>query len=394
VAETRDSDTAAKLGAATESQPLDLLILGPIPPPYGGVSNHLDRLVPLLERAGLTVGVLNHFASMDRPYVLGTLRRNPLRYLVLPRRFKSRIVHYHHARLVHLLAVALGRPNRKVHYVVTLHGRGILKHLPPRTTRMGLVPRNTLWALSRFDSLIAVNAEVATRLREHLPGRHVEVIPAFVEPGDGPVEPTVYEQPLETFLSSGPTVVAAAYGVQFLDDGREVYGLDLTVEAFAELGAALDDLRLVLFIARHPKRSRARRHLAKLDETLAAAGLSNRCSIVYGQPLLPALRKNVVFVRPSRADGDAVSIREALQAAVPVVASDVVERPPGTVLFPTDDGQAFTSALRSALDSVAANDRAVMAEKRPPSGDSFSDSLIRLYRLALGAEEKGAARVA
>jgi glycosyltransferase involved in cell wall biosynthesis len=58
-----------------------------------------------------------------------------------------------------------------------------------------------------------------------------------------------------------------------------------------------------------------------------------RAPNVFGLPLLPALRSHTVFVRPSRAEGGAVSVREAQSAGVPVVASDVVPRPPGVVVF-------------------------------------------------------------
>ena len=57
---------------------LDILILGPVPPPFGGISVHLSRLVPLLQAQGLNVAVLNHFGSAELPFVLGVLNRNPL----------------------------------------------------------------------------------------------------------------------------------------------------------------------------------------------------------------------------------------------------------------------------------------------------------------------------
>jgi glycosyltransferase involved in cell wall biosynthesis len=355
----------------------------------GGVSTHLDRLVPLLERAGLTVGVLNHFASIDRPFVLGTLRRNPLRYLLLPRRFRARIVHYHHTRLPHLFAVALGRRGQSAHYVVTLHGRGILKYLPADTSRPRLLARSTQWALGRFDLLIAVNGEVGARLREHLRGKRIVVVPAFVEPEQTNDDTAAYDQALEKFLGSGTTLVAAAYGVQFLEGGRELYGLDLAVDVFVELAAERSDLRLVLFIARPPKRSAARRHLAKLEETVLGAGLADRFSIVFGQPLVPALRANTVFLRPSRADGDALSVREARQAGVPVVASDVVERPEGIVVFPTGDRNAFAAAVRAALKRVSPRTNpAVDGKGGAEAVDSFSDRLIQLYRVELRAQAK------
>ena len=42
-------------------------------------------------------------------------------------------------------------------------------------------------------------------------------------------------------------------------------------------------------------------------------------------------------MRSTFADGDAITVREALDLGIPVVASDVVARPPGAVLFTTGD---------------------------------------------------------
>ena len=56
---------------------LDILISARFPPPLGGISVHVSRLVPLLKDAGLRVGVLNHFASKEVPYVVGALSGIP-----------------------------------------------------------------------------------------------------------------------------------------------------------------------------------------------------------------------------------------------------------------------------------------------------------------------------
>jgi glycosyltransferase involved in cell wall biosynthesis len=136
---------------------LDILILGPVPPPFGGVSMHLARLVPRLQRAGFRVGVLNHFRSTDRAFVVGALNRNPLKYYFLPKKFRTRILHYRHSRWPQLVATALGKGSSKARYIVTLHSGDIDKQFPHLTTRKPLVGRITRWALRRFDTVIAVN---------------------------------------------------------------------------------------------------------------------------------------------------------------------------------------------------------------------------------------------
>jgi glycosyltransferase involved in cell wall biosynthesis len=385
---TTEAEQAGERGSGRE---LDLLILGPVPPPFGGISIHLDRLVPLLQEAGLKVGVLNHFSSKARPFVVGTLERNPLRYFWLPRKIRTKIVHYHHVRWPHLVAVALGRRGRSARYIVTLHGRGILRFFPRAGSRVSPLAPVTKWALGCFDLVIVVNPDVASIIRDSLPGRRIEVIPAFVEPAARPGEVERYEPPLETLLGSGRALVVAAYGVQFLKDGRELYGLDLAVESFLQLAGERKNLRLALFVARRPARPKTRRHLAELEAKLAHAGLQDRVSVAFGQPLLPALRSNVVFLRPTRADGDALSIREAQQAGVPVVASDAVRRPAGVVVFPTEDRTALCAALRAVLDGDYPDVSPTAESRSSPAARPFSDRLIELYRAELAAQAGGRA---
>lgn len=362
-----------------DARDLDVLILGPVPPPFGGISVHLSRVVPLLEQAGLKVAVLNHFGSQDLPFVVGALNRSPFNYYSVPRRFRARVLHYHHSRWVHLVAFVIGSGRRDAGRMLTLHAGDIAKHFPELRSRTPFVRRITLWALRRFDTIIVVDPKIADVLRHEDTGARIEVLPAFVESVGGPMR---YEPELEAFLSEGRVLVAAAYGVQFLDDGSELYGLDTLVSAFEPLAREMSDLRLALFVARAPERRRAQRHLEQLRRALADAGLEGRVFVGFGLPLPPAFRDNVVFVRPTRAEGDALSVREAQRAGVPVVASDVVERPLGVTTFPTGDAALLVSALRRTLE----RNRPMPDEQ--DADESFADELIRIYRRELKARAR------
>lgn len=364
----------------TSREELDLLLLGPVPPPFGGISVHVSRLVPLLERAGLRVAVLNHFSATDAPRVRGALKKNPLNYYRLPKRFRYRMLHYHHSRWPHLIAVALGKGKSRARYVVTLHAGDVQKHLPQLVSRVPFVALLTRWALRRFDLIVVVEPNVAAAIRDRVDKQRVQLVPAFIEPGAD--ELGSYDAALETFVrGAGKLLVVPAYSIQFRPDGGELYGVDTAVEAFVELAPKLDNLRMAVFMARKPERSRSREHLGRLEEKLERAGLRDRVMVVFGQPLAPALGPNATFLRPTRADGDAVSIREAISAGVPVVASDVVARPPGVVTVPVGDSDQLATALLAVANRQTASVN--RAEAPPAAGASFAERLIALYRSEL-----------
>lgn len=58
------------------------------------------------------------------------------------------------------------------------------------------------------------------------------------------------------------------------------------------------------------------------------------------------IKQSDIVVRATSTDGDSLSVREALYAGKPVVATDCVDRPSGTILFKYNDRQSFELALR------------------------------------------------
>jgi glycosyltransferase involved in cell wall biosynthesis len=338
---------------------------------------HVSRLVPLLERGGLRVGVLNHFSSTEKSFVVGALKRNPLNYYRLPKKIRAPVLHYHHARWSCLMAVAIGKGDSRKHYVLTLHSGGLQRQL---SSNSPLIRHATRWALRRFDAIIVVNPRIRSIIQEHISGRHIEVLPAFLKENTDEYE---YDGPIEAFLSSGCTLLVPAYRIHFSRGGSDTYGLDTAVEAFIALAREHAELRLALFIANKPSRKRARRYLSGLEERIHRAGLTERLLVVFGLPLSRALRHNVVVMRPTRSEGDALSVREALCVGVPVVASDVAERPAGTVTFRRDDVADLCAAVSRIIDDQMTGRRGQLRQAGEATDGPFLDRLMRIYRAEL-----------
>jgi hypothetical protein len=62
-----------------------------------------------------------------------------------------------------------------------------------------------------------------------------------------------------------------------------------------------------------------------------------------------------IVVRPTNTDGDALTIREGLFLGKTVIASDVVTRPEGTVLFTTRNNEDLKNKITSAINEVKLN---------------------------------------
>lgn len=357
---------------------LDVLILGPVPPPLGGVSAHVDQLGRLLRARGVRVGILDHYGASPgadplggADGVVGTLRRNPVRYWAAVRRHRSDVLHLHYSHWLSLVAVALRRHGDR-RLVVTLHGHDAVVAMG---ARRGLRAGATRWALGRFDEVIAVSREVAAGVAAHVRGRRLHVIPAFLGPA-----PDAHARPLdprlERFLEDGrPTLVASC---SQLPPGRgrpDRYGLDTAVEAFRLLAGRHPGLRLALLLGRPPSSAAERAYVDGLLARAAGAGGAGRATVAVGAPLVAAFRHEVILLRPTRSEGDAVSVREALAAGVPVVASDVARRPPGTIVCGAD-ADALAAAVLPLL-----GDRTVRRSRPAAAGEGAGhlDEILAVY---------------
>lgn len=343
---------------------LDVLLVGPYPPPYGGVSAHVERLAQALWARGLNVRVMNHFGGPSRdPLLAGDLRRNPLRYWRALRVVDARVVHYHHSRWSTLMATAFALRHCTGSTVATVHGRSLEPYL--RSPVPGIA-QLTRMALRGFDVLIAVSVEIEQSLRDV--GPPVDVIPAYI-PAEG--HQAALSPETEAFLRDGTNLLVSAYRLTLDGQGRTIYGLETAIECFAQLAVDRPELRLAIFLASPPRSRRESDQLQSLLETIRDADVRRRIRVVSGEPLTPALAFAAVYLRPTLTDGDAVSVREAIAAEVPVLASDVAVRPAGVRTL----GPEVSEWSEAILETLAQGER---VSGLVATGDPV-DELISIY---------------
>jgi glycogen synthase len=371
---------------STPQAEFDLLLVGPYPPPLGGVSSHVRHVAEATAAAGYRVGVLDHFGGerTTSPVIAG-LRRNPVRYLLELGRRRAQVVHVHYAGRTSILFAAAVARRRWPHerWLLTIHNHSLTPIL-----RSHVQGRFARWALRQFDEIIAVSGEVRAGIAHYLPEQSVVTVPAYVglgQLGGEPLEPA-----MSAFLGGpGVTLVVAAYRVRTLRGGGDVYGLDVAARAFSELAAELPTLKLALFLAHPPRGWHARRYLARICAQLQS-DWPGRTRVAVGQPLVPSFDRRSVYLRPTRTDGDAVSVREALARNVPVIASDAASRPRGVRVVSLTDTGAWVIEARRAVMAVAFNDGLVgAAPARPDRSNGSLSAMLALYGRHLGRASHG-----
>jgi glycosyltransferase involved in cell wall biosynthesis len=302
-----------------------VVLVGPVPPPTGGIATHVASLQRALAAGGARATVVD---PRQRLKLVGELSRAGL---------AGDIVHLHvcgHNRRSYGLLAACLAATPRVPAMVTLHS-GLLPGYLDQVTATGR--RTIAGLLQRASSVICVSERIAAALAGL--GVRAEVVSSYLGHASRPGHPPVR---VAAARAAGATLVAAAVA-----PGPE-YGGDVLVHGFARVAAALPDATLVVFGPGGADREVARRLEERdLGEQVIALGELD------AHEVMATLAAADVVVRPTLADGDAITLREARALGCRAVASDVAPRPPGTRLFPAGDTAALAAEILSALREPA-----------------------------------------
>ncbi len=175
-----------------------------------------------------------------------------------------------------------------------------------------------------YSTVICVGPELRdAALQLGMPAEHTRVAPAFVN--EGSADSSIDQQLCEWISQHRPLLSSALFF-------RPEYGFELLLNAVRRLRSEHPALGCLVMGSGEQFNQAA--HLVR------EAGLENDVLLlgdVSHGTCLALIARSDVFVRPTFEDGDSISVREALALGVPVVASRVGSRPPGTILFDPGD---------------------------------------------------------
>jgi glycosyltransferase involved in cell wall biosynthesis len=320
-----------------------VFLIGPVPPPTGGVSNHIARLtrrIKASEDIDAFVFDAGRFRFFDRNLNVSNAFRAIAFFLMCD------IIHIHISNKWKVFIARFARAfGKKVvytrHNIRSINSTGDKK----------------LHALS--DCAIHVSKVMSDLIDEK-----TYIIPAYI-PAD---TVRALNEKLIQQIKSFDTIIAAISSHPpnrpAVVNGKDIYGFDILLNAYRDL--AIDNKVLLLLDpsgtmeANYSSDVEALNQMGKsviyLTEKIDFVGLAKFLS---------------VYVRPTRTDGDSIAVREALEVGVKVVASDCVDRPEGVRLFKSDDTNSLTNALQTAIEAPKV-DPVVQAD--------FSRQILDLYR--------------
>ncbi len=321
-----------------------IAILGPCPPPLGGISVHIQRVMHKFQQQNNKVYHFSTVVEYRYRYLLVYLIH--LAGWLVYRRPDQ--VYYHTSYVSNTLPemrmLALLKRIFKYELILVDHD---CRYLYTRSSRF-IKRYNTF--MHQVDILVLIGSVTQQSYKDkqlHMP-LSTTMEAAFLPPNSA-TEPQIlktYPSSLHAFMfNHEPLILANAYQLSLLN-GKDLYGVDVCLYMLAALSASHPRSGFILALAQIGDEDYFRQicflaHKLQVTERLYI--------LTQQKELWPLLKKVDLFVRPTLSDGASVSVQEALYFGTPTIASDVCLRPQGTVLFSTGNMQDFMSKVRGCL---------------------------------------------
>lgn len=274
-----------------------ILIIGSVPPPVGGVTIHVKRL-------------LEHLTLRGVAYDFFSLRRKSLLWL-LPEILRHHIIHIHISSIPFCLFLSIFCLIFRKRLIMTRHG-DIFRNT-------GIKFHMDLWSIKLAYQPIVLNSECLEIARRYNP--ETVLASAFLPELNKETLPEDVLNAIQEARSNNRKVFAViASNLAFDAKGREIYGVSSLMELFARNPSFF--LIAVVGVEAY------REFLLRTGEIP-----SNVFPVTEPISFVALLEYIDGMIRNTVTDGDSVSVREGLSAGVPVFASDCVSRPSGTILY-------------------------------------------------------------
>jgi glycosyltransferase involved in cell wall biosynthesis len=125
---------------------------------------------------------------------------------------------------------------------------------------------------------------------------------------------------------------------------RPEYGMDLLVDAIWRVSMERPDVGCIVMGVG----AEATRILEMIEQRDLTRSILMLGDVPHAE-CLHLMSRSAAFIRPTLTDGDSVSVREALALGTPVIASDAVSRPNGTILHVNGNSEDLARKLECVI---------------------------------------------
>lgn len=315
-----------------------ILLIGPLPPPAGGVAVHLIRLSFLLKN-DFKFDFVDE-SRLIKPEYFNIRSLNVLQYLRLVK--NSDLIYIHSGsqifRIFHLITGFF--LSKKM--ILTIHS------FPFKKKHLGKFLDKLFFKMAQ--TIIVVNDSI---LKNILLSKNECLIKNAFLPPTMELEPTLPEEVLKWInarKNAGDVLICAnAYELK-RHENLDLYGLDMLIEVARAMIEKQMHVSFIFNVASTKKHL----ELYKIYQRRIIEYKIEQNFLLANEKLsfVKLIENSDFVVRPTNTDGDALAIRESIYLGKPIIASDVVTRPEGTILFRSRDTADLQRKLEAAVQGT------------------------------------------
>lgn len=324
-----------------KTKPIDLLIIGKQPPPIGGVSIHVDRLINALsqqKKISYSFLDLNNFSFFQF-----------FRFIR-----KARLIHLHSSNPYFRFGIAAICFLFRKKLISTIHGNlGRFNLIGNIFDYLGLI-------LTYYP--VTVNAS-SQKLAVKLNSRS-KLISPFIPPYKlEPLNNKITKDIMRLKQLKDVVFCTNASNVSFDKNGNEIYGISKLISIFENL----PKLGLVC--------SDPSGNYSKFLKELQINIPNNVIFISEAHSFIEIIKLSNAMLRTTTTDGDSLSVKEALFFNKDVIASDCTARPDDVILYKTGNKDSLIKVLTQFH----------LSQPKRDANNGFID-LEKLYEQGLASE--------
>jgi len=358
-------------------------LIGSYPPPYGGIATHIERFHLYLQSRNIktfiyTFSIKYNHLPQKNIYLVANKRKKALWAFQLF--FKSlfynqTVYHFHSCQFGNILLMGLmGFFKRKV--ILTIHGDGLYDQLVEnKIYKINKIKKFIISkALNQISFYIAVNCKIKGFLKSNgIPPKKIAVIPAFLPPILENENQITLPKKLETFLNNHEIFICLNANKIVFYKNIDLYGIDLSIELCKLFKKKCNNVGFICLIGNIEKE---RTYFDSLCSKINSYGIDKDYLLLNTQmPFMPILSHSDIYLRPTNTDGDSVSIREAIFLKKIVIASDVINRPSGTILFKNRNINDLLKVTQDVIHNLSKYQKIAKELK----SENNSDKILKIY---------------
>lgn len=328
-----------------------IAIFGPYPPPLGGISVHIQRIEKCLIDENIEYTIFDHYSNTGKNVI--PTNKNFFRYLKFLFVKDYALFHFHQMFLFEYIFYFLFSKINPTSFIITIHGETLLN-----TNKWK--QKAVFFILKKTHNIKILS--VSQNIHHFLISNNIDAtyLPAYVPP-IAINKKNIQKDERICFL----------FSIWKIDreTAEHVYNIRL---AFEFLKREKKHFKMVFMIG-----NKESSDLKYLNDVINEYSLHHDISLIYNENLVDYIHNFEFILRTNFVDGYGVSLQEAMDLGVPAIASDVCERPKGTILFKNND----IEDLISKVNFVRSVERQEILQKREEL--NFHLRLIKLYKYYL-----------